>query len=132
VAKQMKQVIDPDLALIAEVDGQPVGMCLTLPDANQVLKHMGGRLFPFGIFKALYYQRKVTWARVWALGVLPEYRQRGLDAVMIYETSRNAMLKGYRHMEASWILATNADMNRVIQNLGGMLYKVYRVYEKPL
>lgn len=132
VASQLKQVIDPDLVLIVEVDDKPVGIGLTLPDANMVLKHMGGRLFPLGIFKALWYQRKVDWARVWALGVLPEYRARGLDAVLTYETTAAAMRKGYKHIEASWILATNMATRRIIENFGGKLYKTYRVYQKDL
>lgn len=132
VASQLKQVIDPDLALFAEVNGETVGVGLTLPDANFVLKRMGGHLFPFGIFKALWYQRKIDWIRVWALGVLPEYRHRGVDAVLYYETAKAALAKGYRHVEASWILEDNVDMNRVLQNFGGEVYKTYRVYEKPL
>jgi GNAT superfamily N-acetyltransferase len=132
VAKVMKQIIDPDLVIFAEVEGEPVGVCLALPDANIVLKHMGGRLFPFGIFKALWYQRKINWMRVWALGVLPEYQRRGADAVLVHEGAKAAIQKGYTDVEGSWILANNDAMNRVIQNLGGQIYKTYRVYEKPL
>jgi GNAT superfamily N-acetyltransferase len=132
VAKQLKQIIDPSLVFFAEVDGKPVGLGLSLLDANLVLKSMGGHLFPFGIFKALYYQRKINWIRVWALGVLPEYRHRGVDAVLYYETVKAALAKGIYHIEGSWILEDNLDMNRVIVNLGGEVYKTYRVYEKEL
>lgn len=132
IAKELKQILDPDLALLAEVDGRPVGVSVTLPDANFVLKKMGGHLFPFGIIKALWYQRKIEWARVWAMGVLPEYRSRGVDAVMYYQTAIEALRKGYKHLEASWILANNEPMNRVLRNFGGEIYKTYRVYEKPL
>jgi GNAT superfamily N-acetyltransferase len=132
IADSLKQIIDPDLVFLAEVEGKPVGVSLTVPDANFVLKRMGGRLFPLGILKALWYQRKIRWIRVLILGVLPEYRNRGLDAVMYYETARQALGKGYRHIEASWILANNVEMNRVLENLGGRRYKTYRVYEKGL
>lgn len=131
-AAQLKQVIDPDLVLFAEVNDRVVGMALTLPDANLVLKKMGGHLFPFGIFKALWYQRKIEWLRVWALGVVPEYRKRGLDAVLYFETAKTALQKGYRYMEGSWILENNVDIRRVIENMGGRIYKTYRVYEKEL
>lgn len=132
IAKQLKQVIDPDLVFLAEVDGRPVGVGLTVPDANFVLKKMGGHLFPFGIIQALRYQKKIDWIRVLILGVLPEYRHQGVDAVIYYETAKEALRKGYRHIEGSWILASNVDMNRVLTNFGGKIYKTYRVYEKEL
>ena len=84
------------------------------------------------IIQALRYQNKINWARVWALGVLPEYRHLGADGLLIYETAKSAMENGYRFMEASWILANNIDMNRIIENLGAQLYKTYRVYEMEL
>ena len=64
--------------------------------------------------------------------MLPEYRGRGLDAILTYETTAAAMRKGYKHIEASWILATNLDTRRIIENFGGRLYKTYRVYQKDL
>lgn len=131
-AAEMKQILDPNLVFFVEIEDKTIGMALTLPDANFVLKKMKGRLFPFGIIQALRYQNKITWARVWALGVLPEYRHLGADGVLIYETAKSAMESGYRCMEGSWILANNVEMNRLIQNLGGMLYKTYRMYEMEL
>ena len=131
-AKEMKPVLDPDLAFFIEIDGKPVGVALSLPDANFVLKKMNGHLFPFGFIQALRYQNKIEWARVWALGVLPTHRHLGVDAVMIYETALAAMRKGMKHLECSWILANNLDMRRPIENLGGVIYKTYRVYEKEL
>ena len=131
-AKEMKPVLDPELAFFVEVEGKPVGVALSLPDANLVLKKMNGHLFPFGFIQALRYQKKIRWARVWALGVLPTYRHLGVDAVMIYETALTAMRKGIKHIECSWILADNLDMRRPIENLGGAIYKTYRVYEKAL
>ena len=131
-AADMKQILDPNLVFFVERDGETIGMSLTLPDANFVLKKMKGHLFPFGIIQALRYQNKINWARVWALGVLPEYRHLGADGLLIYETAKSAMENGYRFMEASWILANNIDMNRIIENLGAQLYKTYRVYEMEL
>lgn len=131
-AAEMKQIIDPNLVFFVELDGKTIGMSLTLPDANFVLKKMNGHLFPFGVIQALRYQNKIKWARVWALGVLPEYRHLGADGLLIYETAKSAMENGYRYMEASWILADNVDMNRIIKNLGAQLYKTYRVYEMEL
>ena len=137
LAKQLKQAVDPDLIWIAEVaqgpeEGRVVGVGLTLPDVNVVLKHMNGRVNPITILKALYYQRKIKAARVIALGVVEEWRGRGVDALLYYETARAGLAKGYQRGEGSWILESNVMMNRALQMLGGRVYKRYRVYEKAL
>jgi hypothetical protein len=131
-AAEMKPVLDPDLAFFVEIDGKSVGVALSLPDANLVLKKMNGHLFPFGFIQALRYQKKIKWVRVWALGVLPEYRHLGVDAVMIHETAVQAMRKGMFDIEASWILDSNIDMRRLVENFGARIYKTYRVYEMAL
>jgi GNAT superfamily N-acetyltransferase len=131
-AAEMKTVLDPDLAFFVEIDGKSVGVALSLPDANLVLKKMNGHIFPFGFIQALRYQKQIKWVRVWALGVLPEYRHLGVDAVMIHETAVQAMRKGMNHIEASWILESNIDMRRLVENFGARIYKTYRVYEMAL
>lgn len=131
-AAEMKPVLDPDLAFFVEIDGKSVGVALSLPDANLVLKKMNGHLFPFGFIQALRYQKRIKWVRVWALGVLPEYRHLGVDAVMIHETAVQAMRKGMLDIEASWILDSNIDMRRLVENFGATIYKTYRVYEIEL
>lgn len=137
LAQQLKQAIDPVLIWIAEVAqgpeaGRVIGVGLTVPDANVVLKHMNGRVNPLTILKALYYQRRIKAARVIALGVVEEWRGRGVDALLYYETARAALAKGYQRGEGSWILESNVMMNRALQMLGGRVYKTYRVYEKAL
>jgi hypothetical protein len=66
------------------------------------------------------------------LGVLPEYRNLGIDALFYVETARKAFAKGYKRCEMSWILESNDMMNRIIERLGGTIYKTYRLYQKPL
>ncbi len=137
LAQQLKQAIDPALVWIAEVAqgpeaGRMIGVGLTVPDANVVLKQMNGRVNPITILKALYYQRKIKAARVIALGVVEEWRGRGVDALLYYETARAGLAKGYQRGEGSWILESNVMMNRALQMLGGRVYKTYRVYEKAL
>ncbi len=137
LAKQLKQVIDPDLVWMAEVangpdQGKVVGMGLSLPDLNQVLKHMNGRIDPITLIKALWYRRKVDAARTLLLGVIPEYRGRGVDALLMAETARAATQKGIRYGEMSWILENNEAMNRIALMLGADLYKCYRIYEKAI
>lgn len=101
LAKELKPLLDPELALIGEVDGEPVGFALALPDVNQALRHLNGRLFPFGILKLLWHQRGIRRIRVVALGVRPEYRRRGLDALLYREIFRHGSRKGYRWAESS-------------------------------
>ena len=132
LAKSLRPVVEPRLCVIAEVDGQAVGFALTLPDYHQVLKRLNGRLLPFGLFKFLWYKRKIDAARVLTLGVRPGYRHRGLDAMMIVHIWEQAVQLGYTQGECSWILEDNWDMRRGIERVGGQVYKTYRVYEKAL
>ena len=132
MAKQMKQIVDPELCLIAEVDGEPVGFALALPDYNQAIRHTNGRLLPFGIFRLLWHARKIDQVRVITLGVKPEYRRHGLDAMMMLRQYRRALELGYRRSEASWILEDNLPMRRILERLGWHIYKTYRIYEQAL
>lgn len=134
LAASLKPVIDPDLVLIAETaEGEPIGMSISLPDLHQALKWSGGgHMLPFGLLKFLWHRRNVNQVRLWGMGVVEEYRGRGIDAVFYVETARAARAKGYKRIEGSWILETNTMMNRIIEHLGGERYKTYRVYEKSL
>ncbi|MFH1893726.1 MAG: N-acetyltransferase [Candidatus Zixiibacteriota bacterium] len=135
IAKDMKQIIDPDLVLIAEVDGNPIGFSLTLPNVYQVLPYANGRLFPLGMFKLLWHTKvknKIDSVRIITLGVEHAYQKRGIDAVFYVETYKRGVGKGYRWGEMSWILEDNVLMNRAAKMLGGKVYKTYRVYEQSL
>ena len=137
MAENLAPIIDPDLAVMAEVrreDGswEPIGASLTLPDYNQVLKHLNGRLFPFGWLKFLWYRRKIDTARIFAMGVIHEWHNRGIDALMYYETAKELFRKGYKRAEMGWILENNVPMNNTIRSFGGIPYKRYRIYEKEL
>jgi GNAT superfamily N-acetyltransferase len=134
VAQQLKLILDPDLAFIAETaEGEPIGVSVTLPDLNQaLLKSGGGRMLPLGLPRFLWHRRSIDQARLWAMGVVDAYRGRGVDAVFYVETARAALAKGYRRLEGSLILENNLMMNRIIERLGGQRYKTYRLYEKAL
>ncbi len=132
LAKDLKQILDPELCLIAEVEGKPAGFSLALPDFNQVLAHLNGRLFPVGILKLLYFRRKISRIRVLTMGVLKEYRRMGLDSALIFETYRRGHGRGYRAGEMSWILENNASMRNALVNIGFIPYKIYRLYDYPL
>ncbi|MCP4565991.1 MAG: N-acetyltransferase [FCB group bacterium] len=131
MAKDMKQIVDPDLVYIAEVQGKPVGFALSLPNINQALIHTNGRLFPTGLIKLLWHTKiknKVDSIRIVTLGVIPEYQKRGLDAIFYVETFNNGPKKGYKWGEMSWVLEDNFAMVRAAETMGGVLYKRYRMY----
>jgi len=132
-AAKLKQLAQPELVLFAESEeGEPIGLSIALPDYNQVLAHLNGRLFPFGIIKFFWYKRKIKGARVFVLFVAPEWRKRGISAALYYYTMRNAYRLGYTFGEGSTIHEFNRAMNLDARKAGGELYKIYRVYMKML
>jgi len=132
LGRDMKAIVKPELLLIAEVKGKPVAFSMTLPNANEVLKRLNGRLFPFGILKALYYGNKIKSARLVTLGIVAGYRRRGLDSILTLETLRAARKIGYTRGEISWTLEDNHLVNRAIMAFGSKRSKTYRVFEKAL
>jgi hypothetical protein len=132
LSHDLRQIIDPSLAFFAYSGDQPVGFFLALPDYNQVLKEVKGRLFPFGLFKLLWAKRRVNRVRVVIMGVIDERRQSGIEAVMLEEIYRVLPLAGYIGAEMSWILEDNLVMNKIISRIAGDPSKTYRVYRKKL
>jgi GNAT superfamily N-acetyltransferase len=132
-AKNLKQVLDEDWTFMAEKDGEVIGAALTLPDINQVLARMNGRLLPFGWLKFLLGKRRIDRLRVFALGVKHEYRHSGVAAGLYLRHIETAAIPGQIHWgEMGWILETNGPMNRAMEGMGGEVVKRYRIYEKPL
>jgi len=138
LADELHSIIDPDLVFIAEKDGKTVGFSLTLPNLNEPLR----LAYPkpdtpewWTMVKLVWQwkiRRKVGWIRVFALGVIPEYRKMGIDALFYFKSAQAALKKGIKMAEMSWILDNNDLMNRPIIALGGEVYKTYRYYEKDL
>jgi GNAT superfamily N-acetyltransferase len=132
-AKDMKQIVDRDYVLIAEHNGSPIGFSLSIPDLNVALKHVKrGRLLPFGIFKLLYYKRKVERMRVITLGVVKEYRKLGIDSYFYAKAYEENLRKGIPYGEASWVLENNVLMNRALENIKAKVYKRHRLYKKAI
>jgi GNAT superfamily N-acetyltransferase len=129
LARDMKQILAPELCLIGEVDGEPAGFALALPDINRALKAAGGSLFPFGLIKILYHRRKIRRLRILALGVVERHRTAGVAAAFYAELFRQATRLGYEEAESSWVLENNILMNRSLEALGAERYKTYRIYE---
>lgn len=133
MANELKLIIDPEFAPIIENEkGEVVAFALALRDINQITKSFKGKLFPFNFLKLLLNKKKMTWIRVLLLGILPEYRGKGLDAVMYYEIIKNGLNKGIKHAEASWILESNPEMNKGVKVVNGEKYKTYAIFEKTL
>jgi GNAT superfamily N-acetyltransferase len=132
LAIDLKPVLDPEMVLFAEIHGKPVGCSVAVPDVNQVLKKMQGRLLPFGLFHFLRRKQIVNRGRVLLLGVVPEMRRIGLLPLMIAEIHRRGVARGYQRAELSWTLEDNEAINAGIQAAGGRHYKTYRLYEKSL
>ena len=131
-AKNLKQVMSEDWAMIAERDGEVLGAALTLPDINQVMKKLNGRLLPFGWLKFLLGKRKIDQVRVFALGVKPEYQHLGIAAAFYIRHLETAKRTGVGGGDQGWILETNKPMNKAMEGMGGTVVKRYRLFEKPL
>jgi len=131
-AKDLKKAVVPDIVLLAFVDGEIAGFSLSLPDLNIALRHIRGRLLPFGLFKVLWYARKIDMLRVLALGVRKKFQGLGLDALFYYETYTRGMKAGFQRGEFSWVLEDNFPMRNAMENWGARIYKTYRMYGKEL
>jgi GNAT superfamily N-acetyltransferase len=118
------------MAHVAEVDGKAVAFSIALPDFNQALKKINGRLLPTGIFKLLYYSRKIDRIRTALMGVDPEFQGKGIDAVLHKEAIVNGLEKGYVSSELGWVLENNTNMIRVAERAGASVEKRYRIYRK--
>ncbi len=139
MAKDLALVIDPDLAFVAEVNGEPGGMCIAIPNLNEVVQDLNGRLFPFGWAKLLW-RTKVGHprsARLIVLGVRAALRKNvkrygALSAAMYVEVAKRGRAKGYEWAELSWTREDDHPINLGIRSMGARVYKTYRVYERPL
>jgi len=131
--RQLVQIVNSEICFIAEKDDQPIGISIAVPDLNEILIKLNGRLLPFGIFKLLTGYKQITGVRVLIMGVLKEYRHKGIDLLFYYETFKNGLKNGYNHGEMSWILENNLPMRRALEKIyGTKIYKTYRLYEKSI
>jgi len=137
-ASDLKLVIRPDWCYIAEMDGAPAAFMLTLPNINEAIADLKGRLFPFGFLK-LIWRIKVAGTRsvrVPLMGVKKKFQAGALGAFMslgLIDITRIPCLKrGVSHAEMSWILEDNLPMRRILEAIEARIYKTYRIYEKPL
>jgi GNAT superfamily N-acetyltransferase len=132
MAPDFKMILIPELVLLAEVDGEPAGFSLVIPDVNQPIKHIGGRLFPFGWLHLLRNIKKTKGIRYVVMGVCKKFRNRGLETVFYIETLTRGQARGHEFCEMSWVIEDNDLMNKAIESFGAQRYKTYRIYDKAL
>lgn len=138
VAKDMRLIIDPRLAFFAEIDGEPVGMVICLPNLPAMVHDLDGKLFPFGWAKFFWRLKvvKPSSARLMILGIKRSLRGKkrygALSTAMYAELAYRGIQHGYKWAELSWTLEDNRAINLGIKAMGGKVYKTYRVYEEPL
>jgi len=133
LAKALKPVVVPQLVVFAEMEGRLIGMGVSIPDFNVALrKNPSGRLFPFGLLKIMLARRHITRIRTLILGVLPQYRRTGADALMYEWTWREGRRLGYDWCEASWLLENNPAIRNGMEKLGFQVYKTLRMYDRNI
>jgi GNAT superfamily N-acetyltransferase len=131
-AKNLKPILDERWAFIAERGDEVIGAALTLPDINQVMPKLNGRLLPIGWLRFLLGKRKIDEVRVFALGVKPEHQHTGVAASFYIKHIEATDPDGVMSADQGWILETNKPMNRAMEGMGGKIVKRYRLYEKTL
>lgn len=133
LANDLKQIIDPKMVFIAEINNEPIGFMMGLPNVNEVFKKIkNGKLFPTGIFKLLYYRNKVKGLRVITLGIKKNYQPLGIGSVMYYHIILNFLNSNYENVEHSWVMEDNVPVIKISELIGLNRYKTYRVYQKKL
>lgn len=130
--RALTRFMDPDLVYIARSGSDPIGFVVGLPDYNQVLKRLNGRLLPFGWAKYLWYKRRITGARVFIQFVVPKFRNKAVNGAIYHRLMVEARKKGYTYGEGSAIAEMNKESIRSVEGAGGRLYRIYRIYRKEL
>jgi len=133
LAKEMKPILDPRIALCAEIDGRMIACVVAIPDVNQALKGTGGTLFPTGLIRLLRRRRYIDQARVLLVGIDPQFRRSfGIFPLLMVEVHQHAKAAGYKRLEFSWTLEDNSDVNGPAEAVGSVRYRTYRIYQKGL
>ncbi len=135
LAKDLKQIVDPEMVFILELDGEPVAFSISLPNINQALEHVrDGRLFPFGLPKLFAYAKfgGIYEVRMPLMGVRKAYQGRAFDSLLVLATVETGPPNGYDACEMSWVLDTNHRLKNALDALGGVVDKEYAMFEMPL
>ena len=141
VANDMKMIIDPEFVFFAEHQGKPVGVSMTFPDMNALFKPARGKLLSFvprllkyRLWRGLTSKSLIKQVRVTSMGLLEDYRGKGIDQIFYYLTGLAAEKRGIETAEFSWVDQDNLKMNNIARKFDKSmeLYKTYRVYQHDL
>jgi hypothetical protein len=138
MAEELKLIVIPELSYIAEIDGEPAAVALALPNLNELIRDLDGKLLGLGLPKLLWRLKVVgpTTARLAILGIRKKYRSvkkyAGLSTYLYVKMNEAGQRCGIKWGELSWTLEDNAPVNVAIKFMGGKIYKRYRLYEKEL
>ena len=136
MTKELKPLLVPEFAWIAEIGDEPVGFTLCLPDINVVLRDLDGRLtrfgLPIGLIKLLSYKKRIRKGRLIALGVIEKYRRAGIAEMLVLRVMEETMTKRGITGELSMTLEDNFMINRFLEAIGAHRYKTYRIYSKSI
>ena len=136
MTEELKPLIIPQFAWIAEIDNEPVGFTLCLPDINVVLRDLNGRLtrfgLPIGLLKLLLHKKRIRKGRLIALGVIEKYRRAGIAEMLVLRVMEETMIKRGITGELSMTLEDNFMINRFLEAIGAHRYKTYRIYNKSI
>lgn len=132
MARELKHLIVPELAIVAEIKGEAIGVVFGLLDYNPRVKQIDGRLYPFGFIKLLYSKRAIKRVRIVSTNVLPKYQGWGVGLVLAIGMVRPGLDFGLRECEFSWVLESNDLSRKTLEKGGAPKYKTYRVYDREL
>ena len=132
IAAEMGQIIAPEFAAFALVNGKVVGAVLALLDYNQIIRKLDGRLLPFGIFRLMWGRKRINVARAMAVTMLPEHQHSGLGIVLLDRLVEAAKPWGLMGWEFSWVLESNECSRGTLERAGTKLTKTYRIYDRAL
>ena len=132
LARGLKPFLLPECTLIAEFGGEPVGICVAMPDINMAVKACGGRLGPIGLLRFTLARRRIDRIRGLVAGVLKAHRNKGIESAFGARVARALLPSHYRRIEFSWMLESNIPVHRVLENSGAKITKRWRVYEREV
>lgn len=132
LATSLRLAVMPKLTILAEIERQPVGCFVAIPDLNQALRHLRGRLTPWGLLRFFYARRRIDTVRVAMMGVKQRYQRLGIDLLMLAEAWQQASTLNIRRGELAWVLEDNEPMVRALQEVEAQPYKRYRLYQKDV
>jgi hypothetical protein len=129
IANNLKSLIVPELVFIIELNNVPAAVSLTVPNYNEILKKVKGKLGPIELLKFLYYKNKIKEVRLVIMGVRRQFQKMGLESLLYMESFKVGKRLGYQGGELSWTLEDNHEVNNGIKKMGGKLYKKWRMYQ---